>query len=560
MSNLITDIGFIVIIATLCAAFARWLRQPLILSYILAGVIIGPYGLKLVSDYSTISIASELGIAFLLFIVGLELDINKLKNLGGISLFAGIGQVVLTFLAGYYFTQWVGFTALHSVYLSIALTLSSTILVVKLYEDKEQLDTLHGRVALGILLVQDFLAIISMAMLSTETAAFSLPVVLVAILKGLGFFIVALLIGQYLLPPVFKFAAESHELLFIASVAWCFLFAMIAVWLELSVAIGAFLAGISLASLPYSFDIINKTRSLRDFFATIFFVSLGMQIVFPAIINHLPIIFLLSAFVLIGNPLIVMIVMSLFGFKAITSFLTSIAIAQVSEFSLVYLMFATNLGLVPESFISIMAAIAIITFTISSYMIIHGERIYAIMQKFLKLFEKISLVKREFSYLPDAKESYDIIIFGCNRIGNSILKKAQKLGRSVLVIDYHPERVQHLMKQKIPCMYGDISDPSLLSKISFKETKIIISTVPDERVNLLITKKVRQTNKKTLKFVTADHNNHAVMLYDAGADYVLMPHHLGGEYAASLLEDVLPNKKKLQKIKKEHTNELLRGQ
>ncbi|MBI4140882.1 cation:proton antiporter, partial [Candidatus Woesearchaeota archaeon] len=546
MSSLITDIGFIVIIATICAIVARLLKQPLLLSYILAGIIVGPYGLKLVTNYSTITLASELGIAFLLFIVGLELDINKLKNLGAISIIAGIGQILFTFLAGYYFTQWVGFAPLHSAYLSIALTLSSTVIVVKLYEDKEQLDTLHGRVALGILLVQDFLAIISMAMLS-NAEAFSLPIVMIALLKGLGFFIVALLIGQYLLPLLFKFVAESQELLFIASVAWCFLFGMVAAWLELSVAIGAFLAGVSLASLPYSFEIINKTRSLRDFFATIFFVSLGMQIAFSSILQHIPTILLLSLFVLIGNPLIVMLLMSLFGFTSSTSFLTSIAIAQVSEFSLVYMMFAYSLGLVPQYFISIIAVIAVITFTTSSYFIIHGEAIYIHLRKFLRLFEKLSVRDVGFSYLPDTKKSYDVIIFGCNRIGSSVLKKAQQLNKSVLVIDYHPERIKQLIQQKVPCMYGDLSNPSLLSKISFKTTQIVISTIPDERINILIAKRIRQLNNKVLRFATADQQQHAIELYHAGVDYVIMPHRIGGQYMASLLEDILPNKQKLLK-------------
>lgn len=554
-SGLIIDIGFIVIIATACALIAKLLRQPLLLSYILAGAIIGPYGLRLVTSYSTINVVSELGIAFLLFIVGLELDINKIKKMGAISIIAGIGQVVFTFFAGFLFTQWVGFSPTQSIYLSIALTLSSTVIVIKLYEDKDQLDTLHGRVALGILLVQDFLAIISISMLS-NSAEFSAVIVLTALLKGLGFFIIALLLGQFVLPLLYKFVAESQELLFITSVAWCFLFGIIAQWLELSVAIGAFLAGVSLASLPYSFEIINKTRSLRDFFATLFFVSLGMQIGFGDITQHLSTIIWLSLFVLVGNPLIVMILMSLFGFKSSTSFLTSIAIAQVSEFSLVYVLFAYKLGVVPQFVVSIVALIAVITFTLSSYMITYGEVLYAKMQKFLKLFEKISLRKLEFSYLPEARKSYEIIIFGCNRIGNTVLHKTRQLGKSALVVDFHPEVITHLMREKVPCIYGDASDPTILSRINFSKTKIAISTLPEQQANIRLVKKLKQLNKKITLFFTADHHDEALQLYNLGADYIIMPHQIGGHYVASLLEKALPNKKILKQARKEQLTEL----
>lgn len=558
MEELITELGFIIIIATICAIIARLLRQPLILSYILAGIIIGPYGLKLVTDYSIINGVSELGIAFLLFIVGLELDINKIRALGAIPFVAGIGQVIFTFFAGYFFTQWVGFPAQQSILISIALTLSSTVIVVKLYEEKNQLDTLHGRIALGILLVQDFLAILSISMLSNSTE-FSATLVLIAILKGLGFFIVALLIGQYLLPTLFKFIAQSQELLFIASVAWCFLFGMVAAWLELSVAIGAFLAGVSLASLQYRIEIINKTRSLRDFFATIFFVSLGMQIVFANITQYIPTIIWLSIFVLVGNPLIVMILMSVAGFKSRTSFLTSIAIAQISEFSLVFAVFAHNLGLVPQYVISIIAVIGMLTFTISSYLITYGDKIYDKLKKILVVFEKLSISKKEVTYLPDANKSYDIIIFGCNRIGGSVLRKAQKLEQSVLVVDYHPELIKELIKQKVPCIYGDAGEPGLLSKINFSKTKLFISTVPEESTNIMLAKEIRKINKKIIQFVTADQHKYAMELYKIGVDYVIMPHHLGGQHVASVLQDILVNRNILKQIKKEHLYELLNG-
>jgi len=276
MANLFIEIGVVLIVAGVLASIARFLKQPLIIGYMLAGIIIGPIGFGLITDIENIITLSEIGIAFLLFMVGTELDFRKVKNLGMPALLTGLGQIIFTFVAGYFIAAQFGFGQIASLYISLALTLSSTVIVIKMLSDKEQINTLHGRVALGILLVQDIVAIFAIALLSVET--FTLNVVMANFFKGILLFVISLGLGSVVLKSVFRYFAKSQELLFIGAVSWLFLNAILAYALGYSIAIGAFLAGLSMTTVPYNIEIVGKVRSLRDFFAVIFFVSLGMEI------------------------------------------------------------------------------------------------------------------------------------------------------------------------------------------------------------------------------------------------------------------------------------------
>jgi len=350
MTSLLIDIGIVIIIATILAYFARYIKQPLILAYMLAGIVIGPLGLKLISDQANIAVLSELGIAFMLFIVGLELDIKKLTHLGFVTFTAGIGQIIFTFAVGYLIAL-IFFSKVVALFVAAALTLSSTIIVIKLYSDKNELGTLHGRIVLGILLAQDLVAVFLLAAL-TGADGFASQAIMFSILKGLIMIIIAFAAG-YLFKYVFKPIAKSQELLFLSAVAWCFFLIFVADQFKFSIAIGAFLAGISLASLPYNIEIIGRTRSLRDFFATIFFVSLGMQIAFNGVGTLLIPAIVFSMFVIVGNPLIVLIISGLLGYKGRTSFLAAIAIAQISEFSLILVAIGFARGMLSQDILSL---------------------------------------------------------------------------------------------------------------------------------------------------------------------------------------------------------------
>ncbi|MBW2993388.1 cation:proton antiporter, partial [Candidatus Woesearchaeota archaeon] len=505
MTSLLIDIGIVIIVATLLAYFARYLKQPLILAYIIAGIVIGPIGFRLISDHANIIILSELGIAFMLFIVGLELDIKRLAHLGFVTVTAGIGQIIFTFIVGYLIALCF-FSKGIAIFIAIALTFSSTIIIIKLYSDKNELGTLHGRIVLGILIAQDLVAVFIIAVL-TGTNGFTLNTISFSLLKGVALIAIAFIAG-FLFKYIFRSIARSQELLFLSSVSWCFAMIYIADMFHFSIAIGAFLAGISLASLPYNIEIIGRTSSLRDFFAVMFFVSLGMQITFNGIGNLLIPAIVLSAFVIIGNPLIVLIITGLLRYKARTSFLSAIAIAQISEFSLILVTVGYAKGIVSQEILSLIAIIAVVTFTTSTYMITYDNKLYKIFKRFARFFERD--VTKKLEYIPVKK--YHAILFGCDRMGQSILKTLKQLKKNVLVVDFDPEVVKEHMITKQPCIYGDIGDLEVLKSLRFDKASLVISTIPDYEDNKLILQKAKEANPEIVVFVTAGHAEEALEL------------------------------------------------
>lgn len=553
--NLFFSIGAIIILATFFAYFAKLIRQPLIPAYIIAGVILGPFGLGFVHDAEAIKSLSEIGIAFLLFIVGLEIDLKKLKSVSIVSTFGGILQVVLTFIFGFIVAIFLGFNQLTSIYAGLIVAFSSTMIVVKLLSDKEELDTWHGRIILGILIIQDLLVIIALSVMAIFTQ-FSYSVLMSAILKGVVLLAIAILVSKYVLPPFFKFAAKTQELFFLFAISICFAFALIAHFMGFSIIIGAFIAGVGLASLPYNIDIIGRVTPLKDFFATIFFISLGMQLVMISSAMIKPLI-VLTLFVVFLKPLIVMLITSFFGYERRTAFLTSMSLGQVSEFSLVMVTLAYyQFGHVTQQFFSMMVFLTIITIVITSYFTKHDNMIYRKLSKPLKIFEKLSMEQKKLAYAHKGCKA-QIIIFGCHMIGHILLNALKRLHKPILVVDFNPEIIHSLIKKKIPCLYGDLMNTEIIDSLRLENVKLIISTIPNELDNAFLIEYVKGINPEVNIFVTANHTQQALNLYEVGADYVILPHIIGAKKVAGLLTDLAKKKKDLMDIRKQHLKELL---
>ncbi len=546
MATIFIEIGIIIIAATLLAYLGRFLRQPSIIAYILAGIIIGPIGLQLISSRELINVFSELGIVFLLFIVGLQLDFTKLKDVGKSSLALGFGQVIFTAVIGYFIAaQW--FNHITSLYLAVALTFSSTVIVLKLLTDKNELHTLHGRIALGVLLFQDLIAIFALVIFSSFSS-FSPSVLLQITLKIAAFFIAAAVAGRYLIPYALKYVASSTELLFLASISWGFIVALFAYSLDFSIAAGVFIAGITMSSNPYATEIGSRIKPLRDFFVTMFFVSLGMQIAIEPLRQYLIPTVALSLFVLIGNPLIMLIINAIYGYHPRTSFLSAVSLAQISEFSLVLVSLGFSLGHIPAEIVAITATIATITIGISSYFIIYDEQLYKIFKPFLRWKSK----EQHDLYTPEI--NYDAVLCGYNRIGYSILNKLHAIKKKTLVVDYNPDIVKYLSSKGIPCLYGDVSDAEVVEKMNLKNVKLLVSTISNMQDDLLILSKLRQANQDAVAVFTASQIDDALKLYNSGADYVILPHLVGGEHFALMIKDF--TFKSLRKQKQDHIREL----
>ncbi|MCP3684155.1 MAG: hypothetical protein GY861_15850 [bacterium] len=552
INRIFFDIGIVIVVATVFAYFAKITRQPRILGYIIAGVLIGPMVFKLITNHEIISTLSEIGIAFLLFIVGLEIDFRRMKDVGTTALVVAFFQMLLSCAFGYFIAK-IWFDGMAAFYIALVVAFSSTMIVIKLLADKKELDTLHGRIVLGILLIQDVIAIFILALIPNLNNP-SIDVMLRSVGYGAAFFILLFIIARFLLPPFFRSVARSPELLFLSAVSWCFVVALFADIINYSIAIGAFLAGVSLASSPYSLEITSRVKSLRDFFATIFFVSLGMQIAFTSIGKIILPIVVLSIIAVLGKPFIIFILMNLFQHKKRTAFLTSITLAQVSEFSLIIVALGFSEGHISQDIVSLTAIVAVITITLTSYFIKYDQKIYSVLSKHLAFFESISGSTTDLQYLP--KEKPEVVMCGYNRIGYSIYDKLKNLKKQVLIVDFNPELIKRLIKERAPCLYGDVGDLEVIEKLNLQKIEMLISTIPTIHDTMLLIQKTKEVNKKAIIIVTANHVDEALSLYDAGADYVVLPHFLGGEHVSFLLEDFTSDLNKILVTKLRHIEEL----
>jgi len=553
--NTFGELAAIVLIAIFFASIMRLLKQPLIIGYILTGISISPYFLNLVQSSDSISTFAQIGVALLLFMVGLNLNPKTIKDIGMVALVTGITQVVFTTIVGYFILLWMGFSHIPALYISVGLSFSSTIIIMKLLSDKGDTETLYGRIAIGFLIVQDLIAIIILMMISSATSGtgYLTTAATKTTLLGLGLIILAVIIGSYLLPKFTKFVAQSQEFLLLFSVGWCIVVAAFFYALNFSMEIGALAAGFILSFSPYRWEISSKLKPIRDFFLILFFVILGSQMVLANITNEIWKIAALSLFVMIGNPLIMMIIMGLMGYTKRTSFLTGLTVAQVSEFSLILLALGVKVGHISKEILSMVTIISLITFAGSSYFIIYADKIYPKISKYLSVFERKG--RRVDSVAYDGKP-YEVILFGYNRIGYDILESFKKIKKKFLVIDYNPDTIHQLQKKGIECVYGDAADQELLDNLDFSKAKMIVSTVRELETDRLLIRKIRQKNPKTIIIAVCHQIDDSLDLYEEGATYVITPHFLGGHHTATMIEEHGLNFDKFIKEKIYHINQL----
>lgn len=537
----------------------KMLKQPLIIGYILSGIIAGPFFLKLTTSIDTLSIFANMGIAFLLFLVGLNLNPKTIKEIGKISIITGVGQVLFTSILGFVICQLIGFSVMESIYISIALTFSSTIIIMKLLSDKKDLETLYGKISIGFLIVQDFIVIFILMFLTQNLEVINLGELLIySVAKGIGIFAVLGIIAWWAVPKITNFIAKSQEYLLLFSIGWCLIIASIFHFLNFSIEAGALIAGMMLSFSPYHYEISSRVRPLRDFLIVLFFILLGSQMVFGNIIDQLPTIIILSILILVGNPLIVIILMGLFGYTKRNSFKAGLTVAQISEFSLILITVGIKLGHLTLDILSLVTIVGIITITGSTYLIIYSDKIYPYLSNILSIFERKGKKIDEHKY--QKKNSYNIILFGYNRIGFDVLKTLKKITDRVLVVDYDPNVILQVYKEGVDCRYGDANDVELIQELNINDARLVISTIPDFETNMILLRQIQVDKKKTIFLPVATQHEDAIELYKAGATYVIMPYFLGGTKVSSMIEDFKFNSKKFTKEKKEHMKYLKKRQ
>lgn len=530
--SLFGQLSLILVIVLGVSTVMRILRQPLIIGYILSGILAGPLFLNFVQDNQAILTFSEIGIALLLFIIGLHLSPKVIKEVGRISLITGIGQIVLTSLVGYFIAKGFGFDWVTSLYIAIAMTFSSTIVIMKLLSDKEALDKLYGKISIGFLLVQDFVAILMLVVVSSLSNDASASTYLAASLfKGSIAILVLIPLSYYVFPKLSGFFAKSQEFLFLFAMAWGLGFAYLTAYAGFSIEVGALIAGVSLSLSSYSYEISSKLKPLRDFFLISFFLVLGSQMVFSSISNLIAPIIAFSLFVLIGNPVIVMTLMGAFGYSKRNSFMAGLTVAQISEFSLVLIALGVKTGHISAEILSFATLVGLITIAGSTYMIVYADAIYKKIETYLSIFEHTK------GHYPETRHiAYEYVLIGYDRIGHSILETLTKISERLLVVDFNPEIIQALKSKDIDSIYADVNDADFLDSPIMAKAKVIISTLIDKEPNLLILKKFKSLHNKPVIIVIASQASEAIKLYEAGADYVVLPHFIAGEQVSELIE------------------------
>ncbi len=521
------SLGIIVVAAAVLVMVGRLVRMPAIVVYLLAGILIGP-ALGWVEMSPALTLISETGIALLLFLVGLELSFSKIRDVGKVAVAAGIGQVVFTAAGGYLLCWVLGFPVMEAVFLATALTFSSTVVVVKLLDEKGELNSLYGRIAVGIFLVQDLVVILILTFLAGMTGGEDLDAAKVATGLGKAFggmtllLALSLLASRYLLPRPFAWAARSPDVLLIWAISWCFLLVLAAHAFGLSLEVGAFLAGLSLAQLPYNDDLRRRVHPLMNLFIAVFFVSLGVRMdASGAAANWWPTL-VLALFVLIGNPLIFMIIITRMGYSRRTSFLTSVTVAQISEFSFIFAGMGMSRGLIGAEILSITALIGVVTIAMSSYMIIYNHPLHAFC-------ERIGLLKwRIFKSSNDAEDadvaghgldlSRHVIVVGMNSLGRKLVELLHERGETVLAVDTDPVKLEGL-----PChtLLGSVEFLSVLQEAGLERAKLLVSALRIEDANDLLAYRCQVADVPSALHVV----DLSVVdnLLDLGSDYLMIP-------------------------------------
>lgn len=534
MHELIRDITLCILFAWMLGLLAHFSRQPLILAYLIAGFCIGPFGAGWVKSQESISVISELGLIFMLFMIGLEIDLKKIVRAGKVILFAAGGQLLGGCLLGVLFFVGIGLSLggghFDAVYLCVACALSSTVIIVKVLYEKRELDTLPGRITLGVLVLQDIFAILFLAV-QPSLANLEVSVILLSIGRVAVLVAAALLISRYVLPRLFHQIARRPELILLGALAWCFLVAETAERLSLSREMGALIAGVSLSTFPYALDVTAKVTTLRDFFITLFFVALGMTIPVPGL-SVIGLALMIAAFTVVSRLVTTFTPLYLMKQGLRASLLPALNLAQISEFSLVVI----QTGVADRHIAAETANAASFAFVVLAVLSTFAmSRSDEITRWAIGPLKRIGLKDLDHGN-GHAEEGHEgghgearrIVILGFFRAASALMaeieRQAPVLLEQITVVDFNPNVYQTLLSRGLHVIYGDISSADTLLHAGVGKSEVIILSVPDSLLkgatNEKLVRHVRALNPTALIVATADLLSDVDELYAAGADYV----------------------------------------
>lgn len=545
MDNIFTQLAVILTLSSILGFLIFKLKLPLIIAYLLSGLILAGFLSLDVSRSYALSFLPEIGIAFVLFLVGMELDLREIKSFGRQILTAGALQIIITSTLGTFIAQSFGFGLTEAMLLGVGLSFSSTLVVVKFLLDKKELTALHGKLSVGVLLLEDLLAVLILLVLtassSTVLLSFSnLYPVSVLIFKVILIFAFSIFLSKFILKRVFEAVSDSAELLFLTALSWCFGFVTLSIFMGFSTLIGAFLAGVALASSPYHFQIQGKIKPMRDFFVALFFVYLGSRVNFYDIVNVYPLIIAFTFYAVLVKPAIFLLLFGMFGFRKHTMFKTAINLSQVSEFSLIIMLIGLNLNLLSQKALAVIAFSSVFSFLVSSLIISRANSVYKLVSNIAAFFERKS--KRLWG--PDGVDELldHVVVIGAHRVGGEIVKFLKKEKHPLVVLDFNPHQVERLLSLEIPVIFGDLADPEVLDILNLEKAKLIISTARDVNDNRLLMEELKNRRLDIPVIVRAETIREARGLYKFGADFVLIPDVLAGDLLLQIIKDHINDK------------------
>lgn len=566
MPNIFFELTLVLIAAAVISYVLHFLKQPSIIAYIITGLLIGPFALYRLHHGEILEGLAEIGITLLLFMVGLDLDISQLKRIGKAAVFAGLGQVVFTAGIGYVIASLLGLAPIPALYVALALTFSSTIIVVKLLSEKKDMQSLYGKLAVGIFLVQDIAAIFILILLAGISGNSSLgdlgitdvwQSIVLTLGKAFMVGVIVVALSRVVFPKLIQSLMKSDELLLLFSLAWALGLAAFftSPWIGFNAAIGGFVAGLALANTGAHYQISGRIKPIRDFFIVIFFIVLGSQLVVSDITAAIWPSIVLALFVLIGNPVIVTIILSFMGYKVRTSFMTGVTVAQISEFSLILMALGLAAGHVNETEVTIVTLVGITTIAISSYGILYSNKLYSwLMTVTLGWLESKGKHSsgRDQEHLGDTVYNKHIVLVGANRLGGNLASRLRKhKDEQFIIIDFNPDVVSHYRAQGVAAVCGDIADPYIQEVASINTARLVIATIPDYHDTQTLVESIQQLKRKPKLIITANDEDEALELYKAGADYVLLPHFVGGIHLTDIIRSH-SDSSSLRKLKAKH--------
>ncbi len=540
------EVAVLLLICALAGAVFVRLRQPVLIAYIVVGIAVGPSVFGLVTAHDQIDLLAQIGVAVLLFAVGLKLDLHHIRHIGPVALATGLGQLAFTIVIGFGLILALGRDMMEALYVAVALTFSSTIIIVKLLSDKRELDSLHGRIAVGFLIVQDLAVVIAMMAMSALRGAdgdvaagdgAGWSAVLLSLSWRLAAAAAALFVlMRWVLPAVVAAMARSQELLLVFAIAWGVALAALGEWAGFSKEAGAFLAGFSLASTPYREAMNARLTGIRDFLLLFFFIDLGAKLELSTLGAEIVPAAVLSLFVLIGNPLIVMAIMGFMGYRRRTGFLAGLTVAQISEFSIVFVAMGITLGHVGVQALGLTTLVGLVTITVSTYMIIYAQPLFERLSPWLHIFERAHPFREIAAENKDGSAgNAQAIVFGLGRYGSRLFEQLRADGVEAVGVDFDPEAVRELQARGLPVLFGDGEDPDFLETLPLRQARWVITTFPQWESNRALLHALKAADYRGEIVGAVRDAAHGRALAEAGVTRVFSPFDDAADHAAARL-------------------------